>query len=89
MPKFVDKVNVVVRGGSGGQGSRKLGLPGGDGGDVVVETTRASDLSEIARLGTVVTAGTGGHAVRNHEGTRGADVVLPVPTGTVITTEGG
>ena len=36
MPQdFVDRVRVHVRGGSGGQGSRRLGRSGGDGGGAV------------------------------------------------------
>ena len=88
-PAFVDRVSLVVRGGSGGQGSRKFGLPGGNGGDVVLLASRTSDLGVVARMDTLVTAGAGGHAERNREGSRGEDVVLPVPVGTVVTANGG
>ena len=37
---IVDKVLLTARGGSGGQGVKKFGAPGGDGGDVVGTFTR-------------------------------------------------
>eukprot|EP00037_Helgoeca_nana_P001848 m.29908 g.29908 ORF g.29908 m.29908 type:complete len:390 (-) comp12170_c0_seq2:42-1211(-) len=88
-PRFVDKVAVLVRGGSGGQGSQKHGLPGGNGGDVIVETTRAADLAAMASMPSTLTAGTGGHAISHREGTRGDDIIIPVPVGTIISAEGG
>lgn len=74
---------------AGGQGSKRHGVVGGNGGDVIVETTRAADLSAIAGMPSTLTAEAGGHALPKREGARGADIVLPVPVGTIITAEGG
>ncbi|MGH3322247.1 MAG: GTPase ObgE, partial [Streptosporangiaceae bacterium] len=102
MPAFVDRVVLRARGGSGGNGCasvhrekyRPFGGPdggnGGDGGDVVLAVDEGvSTLLEYRRR---PHRGAGsGKAGRgsNRHGARGADLVLPVPEGTVVTTLDG
>jgi GTP-binding protein len=102
IPTFVDRVVLHVTAGDGGNGCasvhrekfKPLGGPdggnGGQGGDVVVEvdpnTTTLLDYHRSphrrARSGA---PGEGG----NRDGARGAEVVLPVPDGTVVSTKDG
>lgn len=102
IPSFVDRVVLHVAAGDGGHGCvsirrekfKPLGGPdggnGGNGGDVVLvvdpNTTTLLDYHRSphrrARSGT---PGQGD----NRDGAHGADVVLPVPDGTVVTTPAG
>jgi GTPase len=99
---FVDQVKLVARGGRGGAGNASMrqepftprggpdGGDGGKGGDVIVRVDSSMfDLStysdhphQRARDG-----GPGGK--NNRHGADGADLVLPVPDGTVVSDERG
>ena len=102
VPTFVDRVVLRVSGGRGGNGVasvhrekfKPLGGPdggnGGPGGSVVLRvdadvTTLVDYHHSPVRVATHGGHGAGGH--RN--GTHGADIVLAVPDGTVVTTEDG
>ena len=102
VPTFVDRVVLRVAGGRGGNGVasvhrekfKPLGGPdggnGGPGGSVVLRvdpdvTTLVDYHHSPARK-----AQHGGHGAGGHRnGTHGADLVLAVPDGTVVTTEDG
>ena len=98
IPSFVDEVTLDVAGGNGGHGCasvhrekfKPLGGPdggnGGDGGSVVLRvepglTTLVEYHRQSVRRATNGQPGKGG----NQNGANGADVVLEVPSGTVIT----
>lgn len=83
---FVDKVRIHARGGTGGQGSSKLGSMGGLGGDVSVCAVEGSNLRDIARMKTRrFVGGVGGMGERSSaSGKKGSGVVLCVPPGTVV-----
>jgi GTP-binding protein len=97
MTSFVDRVTLHVAGGNGGHGVasvhrekfKPLGGPdggnGGNGGDVVLvvdpQTTTLLDYHHAPyRRATSGKGGQGG----NRNGASGADLVLPVPDGTVV-----
>ena len=84
--RFVDKVRIYACGGTGGQGSSKLGCVGGDGGDVYVRAVRDSSLSDLAqRMSRRFLAGVGGSAKRSRvRGVKGDDITISVPPGTVV-----
>ncbi len=102
VPTFVDRVVLRVAAGRGGNGVasvhrekfKPLGGPdggnGGPGGSVVLRvdpdvTTLVDYHHSPSRK-----AGHGGHGAGGHRnGAHGADLVLPVPDGTVVTTEDG
>jgi GTP-binding protein len=94
---FVDRVEVFVQGGDGGPGCRSFrrekyvpkggpdGGDGGDGGSVIVRAVAGTDsLAEIVnrKFWRAERGGAGGSA--NCHGRRGADLILPVPPGTII-----
>ncbi len=98
IPSFVDRVKLSVHAGNGGHGCasvlrekfKPLGGPnggnGGDGGSVVFRvddsmTTLVQYHRQSVRKATNGQPGRGDH----QHGSRGADVVLDVPSGTVIT----
>ena len=99
---FVDECTVFARAGRGGNGSASLhsepykplggpnGGDGGDGGSVVFEVSRG--LHDLAWLADhphqTATAGEPGRK-SNRDGATGADVVVPVPDGTVVFDERG
>jgi GTPase len=102
IPSFVDRVVLHVAAGDGGNGAasvhrekfKPLGGPdggnGGRGGDVVLEvdpgtTTLLAYHRSPHRRAPNGTQGQGGH----RHGADGADVVLPVPDGTVVSTADG
>ncbi|HEX2030041.1 MAG TPA: GTPase ObgE [Actinomycetota bacterium] len=99
---FVDEAVIFVQGGRGGDGAasfhrekyRPKGGPdggdGGRGGDVVLEVSRdVFDLSAVARNPHYrADAGGRGQGDRRH-GRDGADLVIPVPDGTVASEERG
>ncbi|HET7683114.1 MAG TPA: GTPase ObgE [Marmoricola sp.] len=102
VPTFVDRVTLHVSAGRGGNGVasvhrekfKPLGGPdggnGGPGGSVVLrvdpDVTTLIDYHHNARR----RAEHGGHGAGGHRnGSHGADLVLPVPDGTVVTDERG
>ena len=99
---FVDEVQVNLRGGDGGAGAvsfrRESHVPkggpdggdGGDGGAVILEADRnvASLLAFRDHPHRRATSGTHGSGKRRH-GTRGADLVVAVPEGTLVRTRAG
>jgi GTPase len=102
IPSFVDRVVLHVAAGDGGNGAasvhrekfKPLGGPdggnGGRGGDVVLEvdpgtTTLLAYHRSPHRRAPKGAQGQGGH----RHGADGADVVLPVPDGTVVSTTDG
>ncbi len=98
---FIDKVRVFISAGNGGDGSlsfRRLkflefggpnGGDGGKGGDVWFEAkSRLTTLMDL-HFRPHVEAGRGGHGKgSNMTGDSGADVVIPVPVGTVVYKDG-
>src|SRR5260370_11552695 len=94
---FVDEVQPNLRGGDGGAGAvsfrRESHVPkggpdggdGGDGGAVVLEADRnvASLLAFRDHPHRRAPSGTHGSGKRRH-GTRGTDLVVPVPEGTLV-----
>jgi len=102
VPTFVDRVTLHVAAGRGGNGVasvhrekfKPLGGPdggnGGPGGSVVLrvdpDVTTLLDYHHTSRR----TAEHGGHGAGSHRnGSHGADLVLPVPDGTVVSVAGG
>ncbi len=102
MARFVDRVELHVRGGNGGHGCasvhrekfKPLGGPdggnGGNGGDIVLEVDpQVTTLLEY-RFGPHRRAGNGAPGRGGHRnGADGADEVLPVPDGTVVRSGAG
>lgn len=102
MATFVDRVQLHVVAGAGGHGAASIrrekfkplagpdGADGGRGGDVILEvdpsTTTLLDYHHKPHR--KATSGGFGKGDLRH-GARGEDLVLPVPEGTVITTEDG
>ncbi len=102
VPTFVDRVKLHVIGGRGGNGVasvhrekfKPLGGPdggnGGPGGSIILrvdaDVTTLIDYHHNAKR----TGEHGGHGAGGHRnGSHGADIVLPVPDGTVVTDENG
>ncbi|MGC4943340.1 GTPase ObgE [Kribbella sp. DT2] len=102
IPSFVDRVTVHVTGGNGGNGCasvhrekfKPLGGPdggnGGDGGSIILrvdpdQTTLVDYHRSSHRSATNGAQGKGDHQA----GSKGGDVVLPVPDGTVVSTPEG
>ncbi|MCI1222946.1 MAG: GTPase ObgE [Bifidobacterium subtile] len=102
MSDFVDRVTVHVKGGDGGNGSAGIkrekykplagpnGGNGGDGGSVVfVAASNANSLLDY-RFMPHRTAGSGTMGLGDtKDGSKGDDLILPVPLGTVIFTAKG
>jgi GTP-binding protein len=99
---FVDRVSLVVRAGAGGAGSAHLasepykpragadGGDGGPGGDVVLRVDpELFDLSRYRDRPQHRAAGGGGGGRNRRTGAAGADLVLEVPDGTVVSDERG
>ncbi|BDR54075.1 GTPase Obg [Bombiscardovia apis] len=99
MSAFVDRVTVHVKGGDGGNGASSIrrekykplagpdGGDGGDGGSVILEANpNATSLLDFRflphRSADSGTMGLGG----DKDGSKGSDLTLPVPVGTVIFT---
>ena len=102
MSDFVDRVTVHVKGGDGGNGSAGIrrekykplagpnGGNGGDGGSVVFVASRNATSLLDYRFMPHRTAGNGTMGLGdNKDGSRGEDLILPVPCGTVIFTARG
>jgi GTP-binding protein len=94
---FVDRVKVELQAGSGGNGCvsfrREWSVPrggpdggrGGDGGSVVFVADASMKSLSYFRFHPLLRAKNGGHGEGNNRyGRKGADLVLPVPLGTVI-----
>ncbi len=94
---FVDRVEIKIRGGNGGSGCvsfrREKFVPkggpdggdGGDGGSVIFEATRNEQSLIALRYMPHYEADNGQHGMGSQcHGKRGADIVVPVPVGTVI-----
>ena len=98
MATFVDRVQLQVVGGSGGNGAASIrrekfkplagpdGADGGRGGDVILEVDASTTtlLAYHHRPHQRATGGGFGKGDLRH-GARGEDLVLPVPDGTVVT----
>ena len=98
---FIDKVRVFVTAGDGGDGCLSFrrekfmefggpnGGDGGKGGDVWLEAaSRLTTLMDL-HFRPHLEAKRGGHGKGSHkEGESGADVVIPVPVGTVVYKDG-
>ncbi|MBI5357987.1 GTPase ObgE [Candidatus Saccharibacteria bacterium] len=94
---FVDKVDVIIRAGKGGNGKLSFrhekfvdrggpdGGDGGDGGDVVVVASNNQNTLANFRYKKLVEAKPGGDGDRRKmHGKRGEDLVVELPVGTVI-----
>lgn len=94
---FVDKVNVIIRAGQGGNGKLSFrhekfvdrggpdGGDGGDGGDVVVVASNNQNTLANFRYNKLVEAKPGGNGDRRKmHGKRGEDLIVELPVGTVI-----
>ncbi len=102
MPEFVDEVSLHVKAGDGGHGCtsihrekyRPLGGPdggdGGHGGSVILEvsTSMTTLLDYHRRPHRKAASGRPGQG-SNRTGASGADLILPVPDGTVVKTPDG
>jgi GTP-binding protein len=102
MPEFVDEVSLHVKAGDGGHGCtsihrekyRPLGGPdggdGGRGGSVILEVSAGMTtlLDYHRRPHRKAASGRPGQG-SNRTGASGADLILPVPDGTVVKTPGG
>ena len=97
MSDFVDRVTVHVKGGNGGNGSAGVrrekykplagpnGGNGGDGGSVVFVADRNATSLLDYRFMPHRTADSGTMGLGdNKDGSKGADLILPVPCGTVV-----
>ena len=102
MSDFVDRVTVHVKGGDGGNGSagarrekyKPLAGPnggnGGDGGSVIFVADRNANSLLDYRFMPHRTAENGTMGLGDtKDGSKGADLVLPVPVGTVVFTARG
>jgi GTP-binding protein len=99
---FVDEVRLVVKGGDGGAGSASMrrepytprggpdGGDGGRGGDVVLRVDPSMfDLSRYADRPRHQAKNGGAGSSQNRHGAAGADLLLPVPDGSVVKDERG
>ena len=99
---FTDRVRIFVKSGSGGAGAltfrREKHVPrggpdggsGGKGGDVVIEVSGNHNTLQDYRHKQHFAAESGGRGARNRRhGRQGADMVLSVPAGTMVTDEAG
>ena len=98
---FIDKVKVYAAGGDGGDGCLSFkhekymewggpnGADGGRGGDVWFEAvSRLTTLMDL-HFRPHISAGRGSHGKGGHKmGERGAEVVVPVPVGTIVYRDG-
>ena len=88
----MDRVRVFTRGGTGGQGTKRFGLGGGDGGDVVVvASTAVTSLRHVLQTSRRFLAPAGHAAVQRttKQPQKAADLMIRVPLGTIIHDEQG
>ena len=87
----MDKLRIYARGGTGGQGSQRLGGCGGKGGDVLVSACEGASLTALSRLTSQrFMAGNGEHSSSSRVfGSNGGSVTIRVPPGTVVWNENG
>ncbi len=99
---FVDKVNVHLKAGDGGNGVVSFrhekfvdkggpdGGDGGDGGDVIIRASENQNTLAAFRYQKILKAtnGTSGAKQKKH-GRRGEDLIIDVPVGTMITDRAG
>jgi len=99
---FVDKVMVIATAGSGGDGKLSFrrerfvdkggpnGGDGGDGGDIVLVASNNQNTLAAFRYQKEVRADPGKPGDKNRKhGRSGADLLVPVPVGTIATDENG
>jgi len=99
---FVDRVNVNIRAGAGGDGLVNFrhekfvdkggpdGGDGGDGGNVVLQASRNQNTLAAFRYQKLLQAKNGeAGGQRKKHGKRGPDLIVDVPIGTVLTDEQG
>lgn len=99
---FVDKVNVIVSAGDGGNGKMSFrrekfvdkggpnGGDGGDGGDVILEASRNQNTLAAFRYQKEVRAEPGEPGGKtNMHGKNGKDLIVKVPVGTIATNAEG
>ena len=102
MARFVDRVVLHLTAGDGGHGAasthrekfKPLGGPdggnGGHGGDILLEVSERVHTLLDFHFRPHIKAERGANGAGDHRnGARGEDLVLPVPVGTVVTTEDG
>eukprot|EP00049_Salpingoeca_infusionum_P019249 m.361061 g.361061 ORF g.361061 m.361061 type:complete len:490 (-) comp19305_c0_seq1:468-1937(-) len=88
-PVFVDQARVFVCGGTGGQGSKKMGLIGSDGGSVIVRASayqhNLRGVSQTKRF----KANAGDAAQPKRKALPGKDKIVEVPVGTIVSLDTG
>uniref|UniRef100_A0A0P4VUN5 Obg domain-containing protein n=1 Tax=Scylla olivacea TaxID=85551 RepID=A0A0P4VUN5_SCYOL len=85
--KFVDVLRLHVRGGAGGMGLPRFGGVGGAGGDVYVEGKEGHSLLKLRKVRPDQRwVGAAGMDSRKYRicGEAGAELTIPVPTGTTV-----
>ncbi|XP_042540506.1 GTP-binding protein 10 [Dipodomys spectabilis] len=90
--KFIDKLRVFTKGGSGGMGYPRLGGEGGKGGDVWVVAHKRMTLRQLKDKYPQkrFVAGEGANSrVNALKGSKGKDCEIPVPVGISVTDENG
>ncbi|XP_012881460.1 PREDICTED: GTP-binding protein 10 [Dipodomys ordii] len=90
--KFIDKLRVFTKGGSGGMGYPRLGGEGGKGGDVWVVAHKRMTLRQLKDKYPQkrFVAGVGANSrVNALKGSKGKDCEIPVPVGISVTDENG
>jgi GTP-binding protein len=100
--RFLDEAKVMVRSGTGGNGSASFrrekfiefggpdGGDGGDGGDVVAEAVAGLNTLIDYRYRQHIFAGRGQHGMgKQRTGARGADALMRLPVGTQVFAEDG
>ncbi|EGD74145.1 GTP-binding protein Obg [Salpingoeca rosetta] len=86
---FVDRARIFVVGGTGGQGHKRMGSAGGDGGNVFVQADASiHNLRDIAQKHRFK-AGPGDPGSKKYKSVPGEDVVVKVPVGTSIYLDSG
>lgn len=99
---FVDRVNIHVRAGKGGDGLLSFrrekfiakggpdGGDGGDGGSVIIRASRNQNTLADFRYKKLLQAKDGqAGGKRKRHGKKGGDLIVDVPVGTVLTSEAG
>eukprot|EP00729_Bicosta_minor_P016257 gene16257-5888_t len=85
---FTDRCRLHVKGGPGGQGQKSRSRKGGDGGDVLIQSDGGvSCLAGVASGPRRLHAKPGENAATRRVAEKGADVIIRVPLGTVVTAD--